>query len=239
MKAFGLRGPLKPNAVAGRAYFNVPAEVASNFNHLCIAFDRGLCPGYGWIFPGPNRRFNVGVGFFATGDGPQPLLKDLWDRFMSNFAPAADIVAKSEQLTEFRGAPLRTGLAGACFGRPGLLAIGESAAMTYPGTGEGIGKAMESGLLAAGLVKEALAGRRPLGRVHDEYETEFRYRFGRRYQAYGVAQACTTRAWLVNFLIWRANAGTFVRRELESLIAERGDPLRLLSLKGLVTAAFS
>jgi hypothetical protein len=54
-----------------------------------------------------------------------------------------------------------------------------------------------------------------------------------------VAQACTARPWLINFLARRANAGTFVRRELEDLIAERGDPLRLLSLRGLATAAFS
>ncbi len=239
MKAFGLRSPLKPNAVAGRAYFDVPGAVASGFRHLCIVYDRSLCPGYGWIFPGPNRRFNIGVGFFSRGEGPMPALKDLWDRFTSAFEPAAAIVAQSTQVTELRGAPLRTGLAGACFGRPGLLAIGESAAMTYPATGEGIGKAMESGLLAAALVTTALTNGRSLDGLHDEYETEFRSRFLRRYQAYRVGEACTAHPWLVNFLTRRANSGSFVRRELESLIAERGDPLRLLSLRGLVSATFS
>src|SRR5436190_5623653 len=57
MNAFGLRSSLKPDAVAGRAYFDVPDRLASQFQHLCIAYERTLCPGYGWIFPGPNRRF--------------------------------------------------------------------------------------------------------------------------------------------------------------------------------------
>jgi geranylgeranyl reductase family protein len=238
-KAFGLRGPMKPNAIAGRAYFEVPETIASRFAHLCIVYDRALCPGYGWIFPGPDRRFNAGVGYFSTGDGPMPALRDLWDRFTTAFEPAATLVREARQLTEFRGAPLRTGLAGARFGRPGLLAIGESAATTYPATGEGIGKAMASGLVAADLFTETVRKGRSLDRLHHDYETEFRYRFVPQYQAYGVAQACTARPWLINFLVRRANTGTFVRRELEDLIAERGDPLRLLSLRGLATAAFS
>jgi flavin-dependent dehydrogenase len=108
MNAFGLRSPLKPNAVAGRAYFDVPDRLASRFQHLCIAYEKTLCPGYGWIFPGPNRRFNVGVGFFSKSSRNLPSLHDLWTRFTSAFEPAAAIVRESPQVVEFRGAPLRT-----------------------------------------------------------------------------------------------------------------------------------
>ncbi len=48
------------------------------------------------------------------------------------------------------------------------------AAMTYPGTGEGIGKAMESGLLAARLIIDRFASGDPATDVHMQYETEFR-----------------------------------------------------------------
>jgi hypothetical protein len=41
---------------------------------------------------------------------------------------------------------------------------------------------------------------------------------------------------LLNLLTSRANAGRFVRRELETLIAETGNPLRLFSVPGLVRA---
>ena len=139
-------------------------------------------------------------------------------------------------MTEFRGAPLRTGLHGATLGRPGLLALGDAAAMTYPATGEGIGKAMQSGLLAARLVSAALAGAAPTETVHRAYDAEFRRRFATRYRAYWTVQAWSSRPWLLNLLASRANAGRFVRRELEALIAETGNPLRLFSVPGLVRA---
>ena len=235
-QAFGLSRFLKPNAVAGRAYFRVPASLAAEHPHLSIVYDRSLCPGYGWIFPGPDHRYNIGVGFFTDGRRSTPSLRDLWERFTTRFAPAAKMVAQSDALTEFRGAPLRTGLHDAVLGRPGLLALGDAAAMTYPATGEGIGKAMQSGLLAARLVSAALAGRMPSEAVHHTYDARFRRQFATRYQAYWTAQAWSSRPWLLNLLTSRANAGRFVRRELETLIAETGNPLRLFSVPGLVRA---
>jgi flavin-dependent dehydrogenase len=119
------------------------------------------------------------------------------------------------------------------------LALGETAAMTYPATGEGIGKAMESGLLAAGLVIEALRTTRIASDVHRVYEAEFRRRHGTRYRAYAIAQSCTSRPWLINYLAWRANAGRFVQRELQGLVTERGDASRLVSIRGLITSLFA
>jgi geranylgeranyl reductase family protein len=237
--AFGLATPLKPNAVAGRVYFEVPHDLAERQPHLLIAYERSLCPGYGWIFPGPDRRYNLGVGVFADGRGQTPSLRTLWDRFTTGFAPAAELVARSRALTEFRGAPLRTGLAGAMLGRPGLLVLGDAAAMTYPSTGEGIGKAMESGLLAARLADQALSGASGLDSVHTTYNAEFRHQFARRYQAYRTAQAWSSRPWLLNLLARRANAGRFVRHELEALVAEQGNPLTLFSVKGAVRSVFT
>jgi geranylgeranyl reductase family protein len=234
MAAFGVGGTLKPNAVAGRAYYRVPGDLAERSGHLVIAYVKALCPGYGWIFPGPDRRFNVGVGSFAAGGRGAPNLRDLWTRFIAAFEPAAALVRNSEQLSEFRGAPLRTGLAGARFGRPGLLVVGEAAATTYPATGEGIGKAMESGLLAAELVAGALSSGDQGDEVHERYAAEFQRRFAPRYAAYGLAETWSGHPWLLDVLARRANAGTFVRAELESLVTERGNPRRLFSTRGLV-----
>jgi geranylgeranyl reductase family protein len=234
--AFGLKTPLKPDAVAGRAYFDVPASFAAAHPRLSIVYERSLCPGYGWIFPGPGNRYNVGVGFFSERRRETPSLRDLWQRFTTGFPPAAELVRTSTRVTGFRGAPLRVGLQRAALGRRGLLALGDAAAMTYPATGEGIGKAMQSGLLAARLVAEALGGARPFESVHRAYDVEFRRRFAARYQAYRTVQAWSARPWLLDLLASRANAGGFVRRELEALVAEQGNPLRLFSVRGIVRA---
>jgi flavin-dependent dehydrogenase len=228
LDAFGLQVSMKPSGVAGRAYFEAPPELVQRYSHLTIAYDREWCPGYGWIFPAPGSRFNIGVGLFSSEDGPSRL-RDFWAFFQSRNAHAAEIIAASQQVTPFRGAPLRTGLVGARFGTRGLVVIGEAAAMTYPGTGEGIGKAMESGIMAARFVADALAGRAPIDAVTPAYEAEFRRRFASRYHAYQRAQRWAGSPFLLNLLAYRANAGRFVRRELEALVDERGDASALFS----------
>lgn len=234
LDAFGLGVPVRSSAVAGRAYFSAPAEVFAQWPCLLIAFERQWCPGYGWIFPSPGNRFNIGVGLFAGASTRR--LREFWRAFVTSFPPAASIVRASTQLTPFKGAPLRTGLTGAQFGRPGLVAVGEAAAMTYSATGEGIGKALESGLLSAAMAAECVAGARSVDTLHEEYGQEFRRRFLFRYKAYAVAEAWAAHPFVLNLLAARAAAGRFARAELEALVAERGDARRLFSKRGLLSA---
>jgi geranylgeranyl reductase family protein len=237
LAAFGVPGPRKPEAVAGRAYFEAPSELAHEIEHLVIAYQREWCPGYGWIFPAPGRRFNIGVGLF----GPMPArgrLHQFFDAFCRTFPPAARLLAAATCVRPFRGAPIRSGLGQPSFGRPGLLAVGESVAATYSATGEGIGKAMESGILAAQMVTAALRTGRPLDGLEDAYRAEFERRFIGRYRAYRLAQRWAASPALLNVLARRANAGKHVQEELEALVAERGDAAKLFSATGLLKALF-
>jgi flavin-dependent dehydrogenase len=235
LRAFGLDVSNQPDAVAGRAYFEASPELAARFRSLMIVYQREWCPGYGWIFPSPGNRFNIGVGLFA-GQAGGGQLQRFWRFFLETCPAAAAIAGGSRQVGAFRGAPLRAGLSGGHFGRPGLMVIGEAAATTYPATGEGIGKAMESGLLAAEFAADCLAGRRRSDTMHDDYGLEFRARFFRRYGAYAVAQSWTSHPFVLNVLTARAAAGRFAREELEDLVSERGDARRLFSPWGLVQA---
>ena len=237
LDAFGLRGPRKPEAVAGRAYYQAPPELAGSIQQLVIAYDRAWCPGYGWIFPGPGNRFNIGVGLFG-GAAAGGRLHRFFDSFCKNFPLAARLVAASACVRPFRGAPIRSGLGRPQFGRPGLLAVGEALATTYSATGEGIGKAIESGMVAAEIILDALRGRRLVDGLEDAYRSEFLTRFQGRYRAYRVAQRWAASPMLLNLLARRANAGSYVREELEALVAERGDAADLFSAAGLVKALF-
>jgi menaquinone-9 beta-reductase len=235
LEAFGVPAAKKPDSVAGRAYYQATADVAARIPHMSIAYDSRWCPGYGWVFPGPGNRFNIGVALFGR-EGEHGRLREYFDEFCRDFPAAAAIVESCTPVGEFRGAPLRSGLSQSASGRPGLLAVGEAAATTYSATGEGIGKAMESGLLAAVLISEALSGDRPADGLEHAYGREFRHRFAARYEAYSVAQRWAGRPRLLDWLARRANLGTFVRSELEGLLAERGDPRALFSLRGLLKA---
>lgn len=111
--------------------------------------------------------------------------------------------------------------------------VGEAAGTTYAFSGEGIGKAMASALLAAECL---LAG----GREAPEtaYPRRLAATHGARYAAYDTAQRWLSHPPLCNWLARRAREGRFVRDQLADLLQEAGEPRRLFSLSGLVRAAF-
>jgi flavin-dependent dehydrogenase len=218
--------------MALRAYFEVPASLAAELQALTLMYDSAVTPGYGWIFPGPERVFNVGVGFFhdAWRRPRCTNLRELWAGFLASCAPAAQIRRFGRQLTPERGAPLRTSLRGARIARPGLMLVGEAMGTTYAFSGEGIGKAMQTGLLAA----ECLA--RDPEHAEALYEQELRERFLGRYTAYRIAQDWLSFPVVCRLLARRAQHAGYVRAQLEGLLAETADPRDLLSLHGLARA---
>jgi flavin-dependent dehydrogenase len=116
---------------------------------------------------------------------------------------------------------------GADLARPGLLVVGEAAGLTYSFSGEGIGKAMQSGIMAA---EAALAGN------VDTYAAGLRAAFGDRFRAYERLQRLVSYPSMANLLVSRANGGGYVYRQLEGLLNERGRPDGLLSVTGALRA---
>jgi geranylgeranyl reductase family protein len=234
LQACGVAERTKASAIAARAYFDAPPPVAREWRALAISFDAAICPGYGWVFPGPDGIFNVGAGFFYDARTPPPTrnVRVLWRRFVDRFAPARELVAASRQCGPLKGTPLRTALTGASLSRPGLMVVGEAAGLTYSLSGEGIGKAMESALLAADVIADAAcADAAALARA---YADRIRAAFAARFRAYTRAQVWLERRWLANLIARRAARGGFVRRELEAMLNETGDPDALFSWPGLL-----
>ena len=239
LEAFSVCERRSPSAVAARIYVRVPRELARSTGHFCISYDRRICPGYGWIFPGPDDVFNIGVAYFADARRPPPTtnLRELLARFLRAFPPAREVMAVSQPLTGLRGAPLRTALAGAALSRPGLLVVGEAGGSTYSFTGEGIGKALESGSIAAeALSARGCATRSSSERAAREYAATVRARFAERFRAYMLAQQWLAHPALHDFLAWRGNAGTYVVEQMRALLLETADPRALFSLRGLLKA---
>lgn len=232
LQQFGVCQRTTPSAFAARTYVRVDESTARAHDYFCVAYDRSTCPGYGWFFPGPNRTFNVGVGYVY--DGPRSPsarnIRGLLHDFLATFPPAAAIMRAAEAVAPLKGAPLRTAMKGADLARPGLLVVGEAAGLTYSFSGEGIGKAMQSGILAA----EAVIS----GKV-DSYPARLRASFAERFKAYERLQRLVSYPPIANLLISRANAGGYVQRQLEGLLNERGRPDELTSVSGALRALFT
>ncbi|VTU41046.1 Putative oxidoreductasec/MT0587 [Variovorax sp. PBS-H4] len=216
-----LRGYVKNDAAAGRSR---PFEVV---------WHRALRRGYGWIFPCGAGVFNIGVGLLdgPRGFEPDVNLRELFATFTRVHAPARALMQGGSLQGELKGAPLRCSLDGARWSRPGLLVAGEAAGSTYSFTGEGIGKALESGMLAAeALVAACVVGDAAVGARYEAALKALKPRFA----AYEQANRVNNHPWIADFVIWRAQRSPGIVRRLGGVLDESYDPRELVTARGLL-----
>ena len=235
-----------PSGIALRGYVKNEAMVG-RIAQLQIVWHPRMKGGYGWIFPAPGGVFNIGAGL--TGSHAQTAggkgrmqdvnLRRFFEAFCEVYAPARELVASGTWQGELKGAPLRCSLIGARWSRPGLLVTGEAAGSTYAFSGEGIGKAMETGMLAADAL---LAAGGTDGPAADE---AVRARYGSalravkpKFDLYETASHVNHRPWLTDLVVWRANRSPRILRRMSGVLEETQNPGRLLSWKGIAKLLF-
>ncbi len=234
LDAFGVRTRSQPSALALRAYWRVPALDPSE---LVISYEGPVMPGYGWVFPMRDGEANVGVGIFLEDGRTGENLRDLFERFTTQCEHVRDMLRGAEPLGDVRGAPMRCALEGAQAFDAGLLVAGEALGTTYSLSGEGIGKAMESGRMAARASLAALE----LGRFDrttlSRYERALRdASFPAKFAQYKEAQRWMNRSWAVNLVTWRAQRSPRLRGMLEAMLREEVAPSDVFSTSGLLRA---
>jgi geranylgeranyl reductase family protein len=228
-----------PSGIALRGYVKNDA-MTGRITAMDVVWHRKLRPGYGWIFPCRDGVFNVGVGIAHSHNtlrNGKLAMKDVnlravFAAFVDVYAPARELMAGGTLLGELKGAPLRCTLEGARFSRPGLLVTGEAAGSTYSFTGEGIGKAMETGIHAAEAI---LAGRRD-GRADAAVRADYEARVTAlkpRFDLYEKANRVNVYPWLADLVIWRAKKSERVLERMSGVLNETSNPGNLVSFKGL------
>jgi menaquinone-9 beta-reductase len=245
LMAAGMAERHTPSGVALRGYVKNDAMVG-RITALEIVWHRALSPGYGWIFPCGGGVFNIGAGV-ADSHGAQKHEKDsdsaalkkkgdvnlrtVMDDFQRVYAPARELMQGGTLLGAMKGAPLRCSLAGARYTRPGLLVIGEAAGSTYSFTGEGIGKALETGIGAAEAVIAGGTKGDADATVRADYEARL-LALKPRFDLYERANLVNRHPWLINLLIWRANKSPRIVRRMSGVLEETSNPGNLISVKG-------
>lgn len=237
-----------PSGVALRTYVRHPG-LAASIRQLQFVWHPRMRGGYGWIFPCPDGVFNIGAGHpgshrkLASGKGQmQDLnLRRFFETFTEVYEPARRLMSEGERLGDLKGAPLRCSLLGARWSRDGLLVTGEAAGSTYAFSGEGIGKAMETGLLAADALlaargTAAAAAGVPAGTadadIRQRYETGL-LGLKPKFDLYERASRVNDHPWLADLVIWRANKSARIMARMSAVIEEKQNPGFLLSFRGM------
>lgn len=234
LMAAGMSTRTTPSGVALRGYVKNDAMVG-RIDKLEVVWHRAVTPGYGWIFPCRDGVFNIGVGIAdshnATRGGKLAKralnLRQVMDDFKRVYAPARELMEGGTLLGAMKGAPLRCTLEGARFTRPGLIVAGEAAGSTYSFSGEGIGKAMETGILAA----EAVLGGAADAPARAGYEAKL-LALKPRFELYKRANNVNRHPWITDLLIWRAKKNPGIVRRMSGVLEETSNPGNLISVKG-------
>lgn len=221
----------EPSAFALRGYIRSDAGL----DRLIVAFDRTILPGYAWIFPLPGGELNVGCGVFGNGWRVRQVgLRQTLDTFLREFPLARELFGSGASIAPLKGARLRCGLVGARpYRPPNILAVGEAIGTTFPLTGEGIGKAMESAEIAAEVVGDAL-GTGDLERLA-HYPKKLKA-LRSRYVGYRIAERWIRSAFLSNLIARRIRRNGRLRAAAAGVLNETVDPTRIFSARALLSS---
>ena len=140
---------------AFRQYFT---HVGPKASQLWVWFEPDLLPGYAWCFPLPGGGANVGFGIQRGAKVATKEMKALWPELLArpHIAEVLGPDAVPEDRHQAWPIPARIDDITLSAGR--VLWVGDAAAATDPMTGEGIGQALLSGVLAAEAILAAGPG---------------------------------------------------------------------------------
>lgn len=216
------------HAVSIRAY----GENNLGLDSYVLWFHESARPGYGWIFPVPGDRINLGV-YSDEGERHQNL-KDLFAKFVSHMERH---FGKSVRLlTELKGGMLRTGLAAGPLTGQRVVLVGENINTTLNFLGEGVGKALQSGIVAGEVIHGSGGdySREALG----IYDRRIREEFGPIHEGYAKAGKLSGN--LFFHLLYSAlfAHSEKMRNKMADLLDEKALPDELFTFRGLVRTLF-
>ena len=200
-----------------RAYYKNVSGLHSQ-NYIELHFLKELQPGYLWIFPLPNGDANVGVGMLSKSISLKKVnLKQLMLDAIKTHPNLKDrfVNAVAEGAIEGWGLPLgskKRKLSGNRF-----LLTGDAASLIDPFTGEGIGNAMVSGLVAARVITKAVAVNDFTEIFLAQYDEELYKKLWAELKLSHYLQILSSKPRLFNFVINKASRSKELRETISCM----------------------
>ena len=132
--------------------------------YLKLRFGDDQLPGYGWVFPMGEGRFNIGLGYVNSYRNWQSInATQFLGEFLRTLPPEWGLpdIAELKKNKSVRAWRLPMGFTTWPPWRPGVLFAGDALGAGKPASGAGISKALESGLTAGECAVAALTNGGP------------------------------------------------------------------------------
>jgi len=176
--ADGMWSPVRKAVDAGdtdyRGEWHAVRQYARNVTgpastRLYVWFEPDLLPGYAWCFPLPDGRANLGFGILRGSARRPGEMRSLWEDILRRPHVREALGRDAEMEDRFLAWPIPARVTRTALTRRGVLFVGDAARVSDVLTGEGIGQALTSGILAG----EALSNHRPERHYRGAMRREF------------------------------------------------------------------
>jgi geranylgeranyl reductase family protein len=211
----------KAYSVGLRAYY----QGVTGFNegqYLELHFLRDVLPGYFWVFPMTEGRANVGIGMLSQKVRAKKVnLREVMLRAIATHPALKSRFANAQLEGKILGwgLPMCTGqdpLSG-----DGYMLTGDAASLIDPFSGEGIGYALYSGMLAANAAVTALEeGRTDAATLRAKYDKELWRRIGSELRISYTLQRLSGYPWLMNMVVNKAAKSSALRDTISGMFAD-------------------
>lgn len=219
-KLAGIRKENKHYVAGIRAYYEGIKDLHPE-NYIELHFLEELLPGYFWIFPLPNGMANVGAGILSeTASRKKVNLKADMLRAIEQNPGIRERFAQARMLGKVEGWGLPLGSKKRKISGKHFLLTGDAASLIDPFTGEGIGNALYSGMLAAAHIQEALEKDRFDAEFNSAYDQAFYTRQWDELKLSHTLQKLCKYPWLFNFMVNKANKNATLRETLSCMFED-------------------
>jgi geranylgeranyl reductase family protein len=203
-----------------RAYYE-GVEGMHPQNFIELHFLPEMLPGYFWIFPLPNGMANIGAGMLSSEVSKRKvnLKADMLKAIENN--PAISARFKNAKLQgKIQGWGLPLGSKKRPVSGDGFLLVGDAGSLIDPFTGEGIGNALYSGMMAAIQIKEAVKQNRFDAAFLKQYDDAFYARQWDELKLSHTMQKLVKFPWLFNFVVNKAHKNKALRETISCMFED-------------------
>lgn len=211
----------KTYAVGLRAYYEGVTNM-HNDNFIELHFLPEMLPGYLWIFPLPHGQANVGVGILSEVIRDKKInLREQMLAAIKNNPQIAPRFTNAKLVDKIQGWGLPLAMERQPMSGDNFILCGDAAALVDPFSGEGIGNALYSGMLAAMAIKEALPNNDFSATfLKKNYDDVLYKRLGDELKISATLQRLCKYPWLFNFVVNKASKSESLRNTISCMFAD-------------------
>ncbi len=211
----------KTYAVGLRAYYEGITGLHTE-NFIELHFLPEMLPGYLWIFPLPNGMTNVGVGILSETIRKRKInLREQMLYAIKNNPQIAPRFANAKLIDKIQGWGLPLAIERQPLSGDSFMLTGDAGCLIDPFSGEGIGNALYSGMLAAAAIKEAVGQNNfSAAFLKVAYDDVLYKRLGNEFKVSAALQRLCKYPWLFNFVVNKAYRSQSLRETISCMFTD-------------------